>query len=344
MESQGCKMDSWSSKLENFSPSGYEKRKEYKMVDHVCYLPLDSARNAKDFMAMVPVSKVFFVKYEFWYHFLKRISYKGIPLYLVSGNFQKTHLFFKWYASWYRKMFFFFTHIFVQDNLSLKLLQKSGYNSVTVAGDTRFDRVVEIASASKKIKEVSIFKGDSSVIIAGSTWEKDEEILIPAFNELKGRCKLIIAPHEPSVQHVNKLRNSFPDHLLFSELSSNDTLDKDVLIVDTIGHLSSLYCYGSIGYIGGGFGKGIHNILEATAASLPIVFGPNHHRFKEAEDLKSLGAAFIVKQREEIYMLFDKFLSHPDLITQKGDIAKNYTVSNTGASERIISYVFANVE
>jgi 3-deoxy-D-manno-octulosonic-acid transferase len=327
-----------------FSPSGYEKRKDYKLVDHVCYLPMDSGRNARDFLNLVPVSKVFFIKYEFWYHFLKRINDRGIPLYLASGNFQKTHLFFKWYASWYRKIFGFFTHIFVQDSKSLELLKSAGYNRVMVAGDTRFDRVTQISSTAKQINEVSIFAGDSPVIIAGSTWEKDEEYIAHAFNKLKGRCKLIVAPHEPLVQQVNKLKNCFPDHLLFSELSSNQAPDKDVLIVDTIGHLSSLYRYGSLGYIGGGFGKGIHNILEATAAGLPVVFGPNYHRFKEAEDLKSKGAAFVVKQGEEVYMIFDKLLSDQSLIKQYGDIAKNYTLSNTGASEKIIGYVFANNE
>lgn len=326
--------------LSFFSPSGYEKRKDYNEVDHVCYLPKDTSKNARDFLKIVPVHKVFFIKYEFWYHMLSRINLEGIPLYLASGNFQRSHFFFKWYGAWFRKVFEFFTQIFVQDKTSLDLLQSYGYTNVMVAGDTRFDRVADIAKNASQIAEVAEFSGTDSLIIAGSTWEKDEEILKYAYGKLKGRCKMLIAPHEPSDQNVNRLKICFPDHILFSDLPGAELSGKDVLIVNTIGHLSSLYKYGSLGYIGGGFGKGIHNILEATAAGLPVLFGPNFHRFKEAKDLESQGAAFVVKGIEDGYILINKFLNQPALLKQSAHIAKKYTSENTGATDRIAKFVF----
>jgi len=323
-----------------FSPSGFEKRKDYKLVDHVCYLPLDTSRNAHAFVHMIPLEKVFFIKYEFWYHFLKNIRAKNVPLYLASGNFQKSHIFFKKYGSWYRKILGSFTQIFVQDMESSELLKKYGFNNFIVSGDTRFDRVKQISVRNTEMKEVSSFAGDSPILIAGSTWEKDELLIREAYLSLKGKCKWIIAPHEPSEQHIHRLKRWFPEALLFSELKKDFEDEIDVIIVNTIGHLSSLYHYGLIAYIGGGFGKGIHNILEASAAGLPVLFGPNYNRFREALDLKSAGAAYVVEHSDDLIRQILLMLNDQGLLKTRSQIAENYTISNTGATDKIVDFVF----
>lgn len=325
-----------------FSPSGYEKRKNYTEVDHVCYLPLDTRRNARDFLKMVPAEMVFFIKYEFWQHFLRRIHMEKISLYLASGNFQKRHLFFRFYGGWFRKVFNYFTHIFVQDSYSMELLNEHGINHVTVAGDTRFDRVAQISVKNGIKEEIMKFKSDKQIIIAGSTWEKDELLIRAAYNNLKGRCKWIIAPHEPSDKNLLRLKHSFPEHLLYTDLISGSDKTADVLIVNTIGHLSSLYKYGSIAYIGGGFGKGIHNILEATAAGLPVVIGPNFRRFREAVELQIAGAAYVVEQDSELTGKLRELLDNQALLKKCSQIAENYTFSNTGATDKIVDFVFTS--
>ena len=324
-----------------FSPSGYEKRKSFAAADVICYLPLDTRSNVRKFLALVPVKKAIFIKYEFWYHFLHGLNKMGLPVYLASGHFSSSHLLFRWYAGWYRKFLHLFTHIFVQDRTSEELLQSRSIGRVSVAGDTRFDRVMAIKGKGGAMEEVSRFAGDRPLVIAGSTWEKDEVIIRHAREDLKGGCKWIIAPHEPSRQNVQRLQRLFPDHLLFSELDGAENMNRaDVLIVDTIGHLSSLYRFGSLAYIGGGFGKGIHNILEATAAGLPVIFGPNFQRFHEAVELQNAGAAYVVEHPEDALIIIGEFLNNSELLKNRSKIALNYTVSRTGATRKIVDFVF----
>ena len=329
--------------LSFFSPSGYEKRKNYDRVDHVCYLPLDTRRNARDFVSRVPLEKVFFIKYEFWYHTLRRINKAGIPLYLASGKFLKSHFFFRWYGSWYRKVFSYFTHIFVQDEESESLLAKNRISNVSVAGDTRFDRVVEISATHRRSDERALFPNSLPVIVAGSTWEKDEMLLKEVYYALEGSCNWIIAPHEPSAQNIARLTKFFPGAVLYSDILMGKEIMDDVLLVDTIGHLSSLYRKGNIAYIGGGFGKGIHNILEATAAGLPVFFGPKMQRFKEAVDLQTEGGAYVIQQVNDLHSGIRALVSNEKLLIRRSQIAVNYTHSNTGATRAIVNHVFKSI-
>ena len=328
-----------------FSPSGYEKRKEYAAADVVAYLPLDTARNARDLLRLVPVSQALFIKYELWYHFLRRLRKQRVPVYLASAHFTPSQLFFKWYGGWYRRFLDFFTRIFVQDRDSEVLLKGIGIGHVTVSGDTRFDRVVEISSSAAENKDVAKFTGKDPVIIAGSTWEKDEILIRQAYHELRGTCKWIIAPHEPGEQNLQRLIKWFPEHLLFSSLAKWEVRQKaDLLIVDTIGHLSSLYRYGTIAYIGGGFGRGIHNILEATAAGLPVIIGPNYTRFREAVALHKAGAVDVAEHIDEGVTRIQGVLKNPESLRKKSQTAKEYTFRQSGATRIIVDYVFKNID
>ena len=324
-----------------FSPSGYDKRKNFAAADLVSYLPLDTKSNVRAFLDLVPVQKAFFIKYEFWYHYLNGLSIGGVPVYLASGHFNSSQLFFRWYAGWYRKFLGRFTHIFVQDRQSAELLGRYGIDRVTVAGDTRFDRVAVINGNGTRKKQMAIFSGDLPLVIAGSTWEKDEMIIREARTKLEETVKWVIAPHEPSEQNIRRLMLWFPDHQLFSEMQNGSMKQgAGVLIVDTMGHLSSLYRYGSMAYIGGGFGRGIHNILEAAAAGLPVMFGPNFRRFREAVELQNDGAAYVVEHAEDLLLVINGFLGNKELLKQRSQTALNYTVSRTGATGRIVDFVF----
>ncbi len=326
-----------------FSPSGFEKRKDFAAVDLVMYLPLDTKSNVKAFLELVPVQIAFFIKYEFWFHYLKELTDKKIPSYLVSGHFNSKQLFFRWYGGWYRSFLKRFTHIFVQDHRSVELLEKYGIYRVSVAGDTRFDRVAAIVGNGSWNKQMAQFLGDLPVLIAGSTWEKDEMIIRKVRSQLKEQLKLVIAPHEPTEQSIRRLQQWFPDNLLFSDLQNDTSMQgAGVLIVDTMGHLSSLYRYGSMAYIGGGFGHGIHNILEATAAGMPVMFGPNYQRFREAVELKSDCAAYVVGHSGDLLAVIRGFIENKELLKERSQRALNYTFSRTGATSRIVDFVFKN--
>ena len=323
-----------------FSPSGYEKRKDFSEVDHVCYLPTDTAGNAKEFLDLVPVEKVFFIKYEFWFYILRAINRKDIPVYLASGNFRADQLFFKWYGSWYKKLLGFFTHIFVQNSGSEKLLHDIGIHHVSVAGDTRFDRVAKIARDAKAKDKLLLFSNEKPVIIAGSTWEKDEELLLEIYKQFSGSCNWIIAPHEPSEKIILRLSRQFEKSVLFSKIKEGMNIEEDVIIVNTIGHLSSLYQYGTLAYIGGGFGKGIHNTLEAAAFGNPLLFGPNYHSFQEAKDLISCGAAYVIKFPQDSYTIINDVVKNLDRRKNISQIAENYIINQAGATNKIFDFVF----
>ncbi len=324
-----------------YSPSGYEVRKNYKYADFVSYLPLDTPLNAKKFLSIVKPEKVFFVKYEFWFYFLKNIHDTKIPVYLISAMFRKNQLFFKGYGRWYRQSLFFFRHIFVQNDSSRYLLSKVNYDHVTVAGDTRFDRVHEIASNVTKNSMVELFKMNHPVLIAGSTWPEDDDLLVQFINECVNSWKFIVAPHVIDHSHIEHLQMRITKKsILFSESKDAHLADYDVMIIDNIGMLSSLYQYGNIAYIGGGFGKGIHNILEATTFGMPVVFGPNYQKFNEAKELIDAGGAFSISDFGGLKRFVHFFMTNPDSMKEAAVICSNYVKNNVGATQKILKETF----
>ncbi|MCD4710402.1 MAG: 3-deoxy-D-manno-octulosonic acid transferase [Bacteroidales bacterium] len=322
-----------------FSPSGYEKRKDYVGADYVMYLPLDTRRNVKKMLDLLTIDMAFFIKYEFWYHFLQQLKKEEVPVYLASGNFRSGQLFFKWYGRWYRRFLNFFTHIFVQNRDSKELLSGIGCHRVTVAGDTRFDRVHELLQNQFRHPALESFGKDSTVIVAGSTWEKDEQLLAHAFRELSDEVRWIIAPHELSEGHIRSLQERFPGSVLYTELEEEVPDRTRVILVNTIGKLSYLYRYGTLAYIGGGFGKGIHNILEAATYGLPVIFGPEYRRFSEAVELTSLGAAFPIGSETELLFTIRQQLENPDLLKTTSGIAANFVSERVGATSGILEKV-----
>ncbi len=325
-----------------YSPSGYEIRKNYEEADFIFYLPLDTPRNAKLFLNIVNPEFVFFIKYEFWYFFLREIWERKIPLYLVSGIFRRNQRFFKKHAVKSRKMLGWFTHFFVQNEESKILLQSISINNVTVTGDTRFDRVYEITQQSKDLPLIEKFVKNNLVIVAGSTWKPDEDILIKYFNESNTRFKLIIAPHEIHKENINRIIKSVSKEkavMKYSEANKESVSNADVLIIDSIGLLSSIYKYGHIAYIGGGFGKGIHNILEAATFGLPIIFGTNYKKFQEAVDLIKSGGAFSIVNYNELENSLTSLLKDPDKLRECGKVSLNYVEKNRGATDTILRMV-----
>lgn len=325
-----------------FSPSGYEIRKNYALAD-VFYLPLDTKYHAKKFIDAVNPEMAIFTKYEFWHFYFNELHLRGIPLYVISGIFRPSQAFFKWYGSFYRKMLSAVTYFFVQNEESKNLLKSIGIDQVTINGDTRFDRVFENAQTPKKLDLIEAFIGNSPTVICGSTWPEDEKIL-SALPEKYPDWKFIIAPHEIHESHIESIEKHFPvGSIRFSVFSSQlnvghskiSDLKFQVLIIDNIGMLSALYQYGKVAYIGGGFGAGIHNTLEAAAFGLPIIFGPKYDKFQEAKDLIALGAAKSISIAEELISVFDDFKEN----TEAAIIAKQYVKDKKGATEQIISMI-----
>lgn len=330
--------------LSFFSPSGYEIRKNYDGADIVCYIPFDTAKNASRFIELVNPEKVFFVKYEYWYYFLTQLKSKNIPTYLVSAIFRENQIFFKGYGRWFRKILSSFTTIFVQDNDSKTLLSTINFSNVIVAGDTRFDRVADVVKLKKRIPVVEPFIGKSKIIIAGSSWPADEDLLCDYINQSSEDVKFIIAPHEVHESHIQniqeKLNVSYVTYTKIRE-SSSKVADVKVLIIDTIGILSSLYQYGDIAYIGGGFGVGIHNTLEAATYGMPVIFGPNYKKFREAVQLISCGGAFSITSYENLSKKLDQLLYDMNYCQSSGRKAGQYVIENTGASEMILNHIKA---
>lgn len=325
-----------------YSPSGFEIRKDYNKADYIYYLPIDTPQNAKAFIKIVKPQIVFFIKYEFWYYFLKEINKHNIPLYLVSGIFRKDQHFFKKYAKRARKMLSFFTHFFVQNEQSKELLHSVGFENVTISGDTRFDRVYAISKQTKSLELIEKFRSGALTLIAGSTWRPDEEILIKYLNETSFKVKFIIAPHEIHSENMRRIENSFKDEfnvLRYSAANENNIEQANILIIDSIGLLSSLYKYGDLAYIGGGFGKGIHNTLEAATFGLPILFGPNYLKFKEAIDLINKKAAYSVENYEDLKDKLNFLIGDQSNLKELGVKASNYVSKNCGATETILKMI-----
>ncbi|MEO8404278.1 MAG: glycosyltransferase N-terminal domain-containing protein, partial [Chitinophagaceae bacterium] len=326
-----------------FSPSGYEVRKDYKGADWIFYLPMDGAKNARRFLEIINPSLVIFVKYEFWYYYLKKIKYRNIPLLLVSALFWKEMSFFKWYGGLQRKMLSRFDHLFLQDEASKKLIDDIGYSAITsISGDTRFDRVIEIAEKAEPIPVIEQFIDGNKTIIAGSTWSEDEAVLKQTMETINDpSLKLIIAPHEINEKHLASIKEFFPtsvrlsQHLTFNIQPSTP----NILIIDNIGLLSRLYQYAWVTYIGGGFGKGIHNTLEAAVYGKPVIFGPTFHKFKEAADLIKNGGAITISNAEDCIKVVKELLENPEKQAASATASGKYVNARRGASAKIIQYI-----
>jgi 3-deoxy-D-manno-octulosonic-acid transferase len=320
-----------------FSPSGYEIRKNTPLADAVYYLPLDTAQNARHFISVINPTIAIFTKYEYWYHYFNELHKRDIPLYIISGIFRPNQVFFKWYGGQHRKMLNFVRHFFVQDERSKQLLNSLEIQNVTVSGDTRFDRVWANAQNPKILPEIETFKNGQKTFIAGSTWPADEQ-LITQLVTLYPDWKFIIAPHEIGEEKINKLVSLLPQDS-FERFSQISNLKSQILIIDNIGMLSSLYQYGDIAYVGGGFGAGIHNTLEAAAFSVPVIFGPNYAKFKEAKDLITIGAGFSVTDGSSLKKVMTDLVSNEELRNVAGQKARDYVKQNVGATDTIIAKI-----
>jgi len=325
-----------------FSPSGYEIRKNYDQVDYVYYLPLDTPKNAKQFLDIINPTIVFFVKYEFWQCYINEVGRRNTPLYLVSGIFRKDQRFFKWYGGRARKILRNFTYFFVQNKESHNLLKSIKLENSKVSGDTRFDRVNDIAQNAKELPLIEKFIDGKIILLGGSTWRPDEEIIINYFNENVNDFKLIIAPHEIYSENINRILKTFKRDLKvlkYSDANENNVSGMDVLIIDNIGLLSSLYKYANIAYIGGGFGKGIHNTLEAATFGIPVIFGPNYENFQEAVDLIKLEGAYSISNYDELNKLLASLLENKISISAAGDISAKYVSNKKGATSKILKFI-----
>lgn len=322
-----------------FSPSGYEVRKNYKGADHIFYLPADTPRNVKRFIEIFHPHTAIFIKYEFWLNYLNALKRSGCHTYIVSAIFRRDSVFFRPYGVNFRRALGCFDHLFVQNEESLTLLHSIGIDCVTIAGDTRFDRVAAIAAAAKRIDIAERFTaGAERVLVAGSTWPPDEELLMPLL-EAHTDMKFIVAPHEMDDERIDRMTER-AGGVRYTRIGESDDLSEcRLLVVDTIGLLSSLYRYGQFAYIGGGFGAGIHNTLEAAAFAIPVAFGPKYGKFKEAKDLIEAGAAKGVSSYEELERWLTNLIDNSEAYGQCCGSAKRYVESNLGATDKIVSLI-----
>lgn len=332
----------WQVVLTFFSPSGYEVRKNYSNADLIMYLPSDTPLNAYSFIKAIKPDIAVFIKYEFWYNYLSVLRKNKIPVYLVSGIFRPDQLFFKWYGGFYRKMIYMFEHIFVQNDESVELLKGIGYDRCSVTGDTRFDRVSQIAAGARELPLISAFRGAEKLFVAGSSWDPDEEIIIKYINEHPGTMKWLFAPHEIDEAHLTRIERKLQMQSARYSTYNIDDADTRVLIIDNIGMLSSVYRYASIAAIGGGFGKGIHNILEPTCWGIPVLFGPKHERFQEAVNLKKNGGAFVFNDYDDFSKKTDTLLSDHQEYENACSASKKFISENTGATAKVFNMMFAN--
>lgn len=323
-----------------FSPSGYEVRKDYNGADYIFYLPIDTTNNARRFLDITHPEIAIFVKYEYWLNLLFELRRRDIKSYIVSAIFRPNSIFFKSWGSKWRKALESFDTLFVQDNNSKELLAKLGFDNVIVAGDTRFDRVAKIAQNAKKISKIETFKGDKKVLVAGSSWAPDEEILANLIDK-NPEVKFIIAPHEVNEGRVAEIMTLLKDRAVrYTTASDEELASAQVMILDTIGVLSSAYKYGDFAYIGGGFGVGIHNTLEAATFGVPIAFGPKYQKFKEATDMISLGACRSVSTASELEEWFTPLLTNEELYKKRCRAAREYTSNQCGATNIIVRTIF----
>ena len=320
-----------------FSPSGYEVRKNYEGADIICYLPLDTVRNARRFLRAVRPVMAFFIKYEFWYNYLHILRHRGVPVYSVSSIFRTNQVFFRWYGREYAHVLKCFTHFFVQNEISRYLLSTIGIKNVSVVGDTRYDRVMQIRDAAKQLPVVDAFVcKDDKVFVAGSTWPADGDLLIPYFN-LHREWKLIIAPHVVSEEHLHQILSQLDRRAVrYTQTTPEEAAQADCLIIDCYGLLSSIYRYGHVAYVGGGFGAGIHNVLEAAVWGIPVFFGPKNKKFHEAQELKMALGGFEVKDYKELSKLMNRLVTDENYLLKVGNQAGRLVKIRAGATQRIL--------
>jgi 3-deoxy-D-manno-octulosonic-acid transferase len=324
-----------------FSPSGYEVRKNNSIADVTVYLPLDTKSNAKRFVELAHPEMVFFIKYEFWPNYLNELKQQGIKTYLISGIFRENQMFFKWYGSFYRNAIKTFDYFFVQNEKSKKLVQSIGYTNVKISGDTRFDRVVAILERDNSLDFIEEFKDNKTTIVIGSSWPKDESLLIDYINNSSENVKFIIAPHNIKQEQITNLTSQITKStVLFSEKENQNLSEFNVFIIDTIGILTKIYSYADIAYVGGGFGNpGVHNILEPATFGLPIVIGPNYSHFTEATALVNLEGCISISNAIELKETFDLLLQNEDERIEKGHICSTFVQMNKGATDKIINHL-----
>lgn len=324
-----------------FSPSGYEIRKNNTVADVTVYLPLDTISNAKQFLKVVHPEMVFFIKYEFWPNYLKELRNQNIKTYLISGVFRKNQAFFKWYGRFYRKALKTFTYFFVQNETSKKLLQSIGFENVKISGDTRFDRVVAILEKDNTLDFIEQFKNNQTTIVIGSSWPKDEELLVNFINQAADNVKFIIAPHNIKAEQITNIKSQITkSSVLFSEKSNIDLSSFNVFVIDTIGILTKIYSYADIAYVGGGFGNpGVHNLLEPATFGIPIVIGPNYSHFSEAIALVGLEGCVSIKNQSELNDAFNLLLQNEEERVEKGHICSTFVQMNKGATTHILSNI-----
>ena len=336
-----------------YSPSGYEVRKNYEGADIICYMPVDTRLNAIRFLRLVRPVMAFFIKYEFWSNFLHILKYRNIPTYSVSSIFREDQVFFKWYGRSYAGVLKCFTRFFVQNEESKRLLEGIGITAVDVVGDTRFDRVLQIKEAAKQLPICEAFRTgvassqsadvphhDFKVFVAGSSWPPDENIFIPFFNEHKD-WRLLIAPHVIAEEHLKLILSLIKDKKVvrYTQTTPEEAADADVLIIDCFGLLSSMYNYGDVAYIGGGFGVGIHNTLEAAVWNMPVIFGPNNKKFQEAQGLLKSGGGFEINTYEDFSGLMSSLMNDETFLKQAGDKAGTFVAHLAGATDKVLASV-----
>ncbi|MDR1881301.1 MAG: 3-deoxy-D-manno-octulosonic acid transferase [Prevotella sp.] len=325
-----------------FSPSGYEVRKDYPLADIVCYLPFDKKRNVKKFMKLARPAMAVFIKYEFWYNYVNTLHKRGIPVYTVSSVFRPSQIFFKWYGMDMRKLLKKYTCICVQDANSAELLESINVANVKICGDTRFDRVLDIQKQARRLDVVEAFAKKAAtegekILVAGSSWPKDEDVIITYFN-MTTDLKMIIAPHEINEAHLKYIESNLQrPYIRYSNAIPEIMADYDCLVVDCIGLLSSVYKYGQIAYVGGGFGVGIHNVVEAAVYDIPVIFGPNFKKFREAQELREQGGGYSISDALSFRGLMDEFLQYDETLKAAGKHAGDYVRSNSGVVDRVMN-------
>lgn len=322
-----------------FSPSGYEVRKNYEGADIICYLPLDTPLNARRFLKLVPIECAFFIKYEFWWNYLSLMKKRGIPVYSVSSIFRPEQVFFRWYGRKYRLVLNCIARYFVQNERSRQLLAKLGITDVDITGDTRFDRVIEIKRQAKQLPIVDAFAKGFKVFVAGSSWPPDEDIFIRYFNEHK-EWRIVIAPHVIGEDHLQQiLRKLKRKAVRYTQTTPEEAANADCLIVDCFGLLSSIYQFADVSYVGGGFGVGIHNVLEAAVWNVPVLFGPNNKRFQEAQELLASKGGIEITDYDSFEKIMNRFDTDAALLKSSADAAGAYVLSRSGASDKVLQAV-----
>lgn len=324
-----------------FSPSGFEVRKNNTVADVTVYLPLDTIKNAQQFLSLIHPEMVFFIKYEYWPNYLSELKNRATPTYLISGIFRKNQLFFKWYGGFYKNALKTFTYFFVQNESSKRLLLQLNFTNIAVSGDTRFDRVAAILEKDNSLDYITEFKNDALTIVVGSSWPKDEKIIVNYINQTSEKVKFIIAPHNIKADQIKDLKNSINKKVvLFSERENKKLEDFDVFIIDTIGLLTKIYSYADIAYIGGGFGNpGVHNILEPATFGVPIVIGPNYSHFAEATALVTLKGCISISNENEFANVLSELINNATIRQEKGHICETFVQMNKGATAIILQNI-----